>query len=68
MAGDNAESAGEEVGRLVGLLATASPSPSDGPLVDDGTHATLVLLAVGAIAFLFVLAVAATLRGKHTNL
>jgi hypothetical protein len=53
---------------LAALLATASPSPTGNPLDTTATGRTLVFLAMGATAFLFVMAIASTFRRRGSGL
>ena len=58
----------DEMPGLAALLATASPSPTGNPLDTTATGRTLVFLAVGATAFLFVMAIASTFRRRGSGL
>jgi hypothetical protein len=49
-------------------MPTPTSSPSGDVLMNDPTGRTLVILGMAAVAFLFLLAIAATLRGRNSGM
>lgn len=55
------------LGSVAAVMASVSPSPTGNPLETTDTGRTLFFLAVGGIVFLFVLAIARTLKRGWTD-